>query len=446
MEPLHEPPPQSAFVLHCTHPNAALQSGVAPLQVVAVPGTHPPEALQVLAGTNVLPVHDAGAQSALTLHCTQPMEALQNGTAPLQLAGVPGTHLFAPLQVPGGVNVLPLHDAAAQSAATLHCTQPKDALQAGEGPLQVCGVATHAPEALQVPAGVNVLPLHDAPAQSVLTLHCTQPFVVLQNGVVPLQSLFVAHCTQPLVVQNGVAPMQVCGTALHAPEPLQKLLGVNVLPLQNGMAHTTVLAACSQPPLPSQLPVLPQGGLEVHAGGLAGKPFLMNAQVPSGMPVAIAVHAWHVPMHWVWQQICWPVGPMQTPFWHCEPAVQAAPSGRSVAPELLLAEVELVLVEALELVELVLVEALELVELVLVEALELVLVDELAFAPPVPVEVSLSKSPSAWMHAEVRAMAPTRTAAASAWSLIRTSPRRPRSRRPPPGRSTRPSRALRSAR
>jgi hypothetical protein len=60
-----------------------------------------------------------------------------------------------------------------QSVPTLHCTQPAVVLQTGVLPLQVTGVAPHV-LLVQVPAGVKVVPLQDAAAHCAEVLHWTQ--------------------------------------------------------------------------------------------------------------------------------------------------------------------------------------------------------------------------------------------------------------------------------
>ena len=52
--------------------------------------------------------------------------------------------------------------------------------------------------------------------------------------------------------------------AAHDPAPLQKAVGVNVVPLQDDGAQVTLVAACWQAPPPLQAPVLPQVPLAVQ--------------------------------------------------------------------------------------------------------------------------------------------------------------------------------------
>jgi hypothetical protein len=144
--------------------------------------------------------------------CTQPVaHALPLHPAyGAQLFVAPAVHMPVPLQVPAMVSCPLLHEAAAQSALVLHCTQPVTALQA---PGQVCWVPATQVLAVQVYAGVNVLPLHEAAGQSALVLHCTQVFVVVSQTEPAVQSVVALHWT-------------------HSPLPLQTLplLSVHAVP------------------------------------------------------------------------------------------------------------------------------------------------------------------------------------------------------------------------
>jgi hypothetical protein len=101
-------------------------------------------------------------QSLFEAHAVLHAVALAQMKPPAQGAAVPATHVFEALQVAAGVSVEPLHEAAAQSPFTLHCTQPTDALQTGVDPMQETGVALQVPVPEQVPTGVNMFPLHEA--------------------------------------------------------------------------------------------------------------------------------------------------------------------------------------------------------------------------------------------------------------------------------------------
>jgi hypothetical protein len=83
------------------------------------------DVLQV-ANVQALPV---AGQSASMLHCTQPAAALQTGVEPPQVTGVPATHACDVLHVDAAVKTLPLHEDAAQSVGLVHCTQPAAASQ-----------------------------------------------------------------------------------------------------------------------------------------------------------------------------------------------------------------------------------------------------------------------------------------------------------------------------
>jgi hypothetical protein len=61
------------------------------------------------------------------------------------------------------------------------------------------------------------------------------------------------------------APGQlVWAPATQAPEPLQALAAVKVVPLHDALAHVFPEAACSQAPPAAQWPVLPQVPLGAH--------------------------------------------------------------------------------------------------------------------------------------------------------------------------------------
>ena len=65
--------------------------------------------------------------------------------------------------------------------------------------------------------------------------------------------------------------------AAHDPAPLQKAVGVNVVPLQDDGAQVTLVAACWQAPPPLQAPVLPQVPLAGHP--LCGSATLLGTLV-----------------------------------------------------------------------------------------------------------------------------------------------------------------------
>jgi hypothetical protein len=75
--PEHEPVlPQSELALHWTQPLAALQRGVGALHVVD-PATQVLVVVLHVAPVYVLPLHEPVPQSLFVLHWTQPLAALQ---------------------------------------------------------------------------------------------------------------------------------------------------------------------------------------------------------------------------------------------------------------------------------------------------------------------------------------------------------------------------------
>ncbi len=101
------------------------------------------------------------AQSESVAHDVLHAVALAQTSPPAQGAAVATTQVLEASQVPAGVKVLPLHEATGQSALVVHCTQPDVGLQA---PGHVCGVPAVQAWATQVAAGVKALPLHKAAA------------------------------------------------------------------------------------------------------------------------------------------------------------------------------------------------------------------------------------------------------------------------------------------
>ena len=87
--------------------------------------------------------------------------------------------------------------------------------------------------------------------------------------------------------------------------------GWNELPMHTAVKHGVPDAICSQPPLPSHLPSLPQVAA-VHWLPGAVMPDWMLAQVPSFCPVRALVHAMQVPPQ-VWSQ---QMPPTQCPLLH----------------------------------------------------------------------------------------------------------------------------------
>jgi hypothetical protein len=106
------------------------------------------------------------------------------------------------------------------------------------------------------------------------------------------------------------------------PVPLQNDWGWNVIPVHDtARPHDTLAAACVQPLLPLQTPVLPHGGLAAHWPAGAGVPEASGVQVPGVVPLQV----WQVPHITLPQQTL----SMQLPLMHWLPAVHAFPFGLS---------------------------------------------------------------------------------------------------------------------
>jgi hypothetical protein len=85
-----------------------------------------------------------------------------------------------------------LHPACAQSELVLHWTQPRKTLHTGFEPVHaVCVPLTQAFEGPQVWAEVKTLFEQEAPRQSELVLHWTQPRATLHAGVAPVHATCV---------------------------------------------------------------------------------------------------------------------------------------------------------------------------------------------------------------------------------------------------------------
>ena len=83
-------------------------------------------------------------------------------------------------------------------------------------------------------------------------------------------------------------PQVVEAVWLHVPLPVQVDAGCSVVPLQDrAKPHETEAAACVQPPLPLQVPVLPQGGAAVHWPAGAVVPAANGVQVPGEVPLQV---------------------------------------------------------------------------------------------------------------------------------------------------------------
>ena len=101
------------------------------------------------------------------------------------------------------------------------------------------------------------------------------------------------------------------------PLPLQKAVGWNVVPVQNGAAQPMLAGACVHAPA-VHVPVLPQGGLTAHKPCGSAAPFETVAHVP----LPLMLQAWHVPHDEVVQH----APSTQLPVPHSLPAPQVAPA------------------------------------------------------------------------------------------------------------------------
>ncbi len=199
---------------------------------------------QVAAAVNVLPLHEAAAQSVLAVQPTQPL-VLHAGVAPLHVAAVPATQLFDVLHVAAGLNVVPLHDAAGQSELVLHWTQPVAALQAPL-PGQVCGVpATQVFVALHVLAGVYVAPLHAAAAQSVEAPQATQ--LPAPSQTLPPLSVHAVSSGASAVPQQPAVQVAVRHLVAAAGQSVGLVQAVAVP--QEGLPPVPVLLLAVAPPV-----------------------------------------------------------------------------------------------------------------------------------------------------------------------------------------------------
>jgi hypothetical protein len=102
---------------------AALQTSLL-LHAIVVPTTQLCDALHVAARVNMLPLHEAAAQLEDWLHWTQPTAASQ--TSPVVAQSVPSTdqtHLCANVKHEAGEYTVPLHDAV-HCAFVLHPQLP----------------------------------------------------------------------------------------------------------------------------------------------------------------------------------------------------------------------------------------------------------------------------------------------------------------------------------
>jgi len=136
------------------------------------------------------------------------------------------------------------------------------------------------------------LPLkHSVPATQAapLALRLVQTF--------DMQVKPAAHSPSPLqVVRQAAAPQakgaQLIGGCRQAPAPLQLPTGVSVDPLHEAVPQLVVVGPFRQAPLPSHLPLKPQGGFGVQPpwGSISSAP--TGLHIPA-MPVTL--HDWQLP-------------------------------------------------------------------------------------------------------------------------------------------------------
>jgi hypothetical protein len=168
-----------------------------------------------------------------------------------------------------------------QSLVTLHWTQPPlEALHAGVAPVQVvCDPPAQLFDALHVAAAVNTLPLQEAPEQSPLALHWTQPFVALHLGV-------------PALVEQSVV-----AAVAHDPLPVQLEAAVKTVPEQDVDPHAVELGQSAQAdPSCLQLPFSPQVA-EPAAAQLVAQQILLAVLV-SSVTQALPVPHSALVLHW----------------------------------------------------------------------------------------------------------------------------------------------------
>jgi hypothetical protein len=104
---------------------------------------------------------------------------------------------------------------------------------------------------------------------------------------------------------------QVVGVCLHVPAPLQKPMGVSIVPMQAGIPHEVVAGAFWQAPAPSHVPTKPQGGLAAQRSWGSDASAGTSLHEPSWPEM---LQAWQVP-HIVLSQ--------QTPSTHALPVRQS---------------------------------------------------------------------------------------------------------------------------
>jgi len=154
----------------------------------------------------------------------------------------------------------------------------------------------------------------------------------------------VAQSASPAqVVRQAAAPQangaQLIGGCTQAPAPLQLPTGVSVDPLHEAVPQLVVVGPLRQAPLPSHLPLNPQGGFGVQppCGSISSAP--TGLHIPA-MPATL--HDWQLPHTPDEQQTpstqlplshspgpahCWP-----RRFKPHEPALQTLPGAQSLSP------------------------------------------------------------------------------------------------------------------
>src|SRR5262245_58665643 len=80
----------------------------------------------------------------------------------------------------------------------------------------------------------------------------------------PAQSPSPPHVVRQAAAGPQAKGAQVMGACTQAPAPLQLPIGVNVDPVQEAAPQLVVGAAFRQAPLPSQVPLNPQGGFAMQ--------------------------------------------------------------------------------------------------------------------------------------------------------------------------------------
>jgi hypothetical protein len=332
--------------------------------VHAVPAARVPSATHAPAALQKTPVP---AQSASEAHdVLQAVPVLSQMRPPAQAADVPATQPVAVLQVCARVNVLPVHEAAAQVVAV---------------------PAEHVSfDVLQVPAEVNVamppVVLQLATAQSVLVLQPTQPLVLQVEGqfwrtpaMQPVVGLQLAAGVNVLLPpeETQLAAAQVCWVLATQTWFVQVCPGVYVLPLHDPCGQSVSALHWTQLPAPSHLvspaaslQVAPEAALVVPQQSLSHVA-MTHAVLGTGQAVATVAVVHAVPPT--------PQGlPLSTAA--SSPASSVLLSGPASVPPVPV----VVVVVVLEVVVLVVVEV---VVLVVVEVVVLV-VPPVPTAPPVP--------------------------------------------------------------